>query len=130
MNVFNRISLLLAIVLIPGILAAGPWQLNNEIMLAMKSGNSKMLAKYFEANIELKIIDDEEIYSKTQAELILKDFFAKNKPSDFKTIHDGGEGVKYAIGNLTTDNGNYRVTIMYRVVGEKPVIKTIRIEEE
>lgn len=130
MKVIKRISLIIAIVLIPGIMVAGPWQLNNEILLAMKSGNSKILAKYFEANIELKIIDDENIYSKTQAELILKDFFTKNKPSDFKILHDGGEGIKYAIGNLNTDNGNYRVTIMYKIVADKPVIKTIRIEEE
>jgi hypothetical protein len=130
MKITKSISLIIAIVFIPTIVAAGPGQLNNEILLAMKSGNSKMLAKYFEANIELKIIEDEDIYSKTQAELILKDFFSKNKPAEFKIIHDGGEGVKYAIGNLTTDNGNFRVTIMYRMVAEKPVIKTIRIEEE
>ena len=46
-----------------------------EVSTALKSGNSKELAKYFNTNIELAILEKEDVYSKTQAELIVNDFF-------------------------------------------------------
>ena len=49
----------------------------NGIILAIKSGNSKELARYFNTSIEIAILENEDVYSKAQAELIIKDFFAK-----------------------------------------------------
>lgn len=100
------------------------------ITIAIKSGNSKELAKYFDANIELVILDKEDVYSRTQAELILKDFFSKHKPTNFSIIHRGGEGAKYAIGNLYTSNGTFRVYILLKTKNEKLYIHSLRIEEE
>ncbi|HBS85226.1 MAG: hypothetical protein A2W91_04675 [Bacteroidetes bacterium GWF2_38_335] len=128
-NLFKKVALLMAM-LVTISSFGNPNALPDEIILALKTGNSKTLAKYFDANIELKILEDEDIYSKTQAELILKDFFIKNKPVDFKILHDGGEGVKYAIGTITTSKGSYRVTVMYKVSDGQPLVKTLRIEEE
>jgi hypothetical protein len=50
----------------------------DDIALALKTGNSKELAKYFRPRVELKVGSNEDIYSKAQAEMILKDFFEKN----------------------------------------------------
>ena len=74
------------------------------ITSAIKTGNAKELAKIFNANIELVLLDKEDVYSKTQAELILKEFFTKNQPSNFTIVHQGGadDGAKYVIGNLKT----------------------------
>ena len=99
------------------------------VVSALKSGNAKELAKYFNSNIDLTIIDKQDIYSKTQAEIILKEFFGKNIPSNFTVMHQGGkEGSKYVIGNLVTSTGTYRVSLFLKLQGVTQVIQQLRIE--
>ena len=45
---------------------------------AIKSGSSKEVAKFFDSSVEITIQDKESVYSKVQAEMVLKDFFSKN----------------------------------------------------
>jgi len=98
---------------------------------ALKTGNSLQLSKYFNTSIELAIPGKEDIYSSKQAELIIKDFFTKHVPSNFTVLHKGGkEGSQYAIGNLTTSNGNFRVTLLVKLRDGKPYIHQLRFETE
>lgn len=100
------------------------------VFAAIKTGNAKELAKFFNTNIELAILDKEDIYSKTQAEVIIGDFFKQNPVTGFSTVHQGGkEGSQYVIGNLTTSKGNYRVYIYVKEVSQKAVISQMRIEK-
>jgi hypothetical protein len=101
------------------------------IINAIKGGNAKELAKYFNQNIELVILTEENVYSKTQAELILKDFFSKNTPSDFTILHQGGkESAQYAIGSLKTSTGNYRIYFLLKIKTDQPFIHQLKIEKE
>ena len=106
-------------------------EIPSAIVDALKSGNVAQLSKYFNTSIELAIPDQEDIYSSQQAELIIKDFFAKHVPNNFVILHKGGkEGSQYAIGNLTTSTGNYRVTMLIKLKDNKPYIHQLRFEEE
>ena len=108
-----------------------PEDIPEGIITAIRTGSASNLAKYFNINVELTIDNNEEIYSKEQAELILKDFFSKNTPSAFDVLHKGGkEGSRYAIGNLTTSNGNFRITILVKIKDSQPYIHQLRIEKE
>jgi len=125
------------IIFIAGILIPGrsfgypPEIIPDGIIQAIRAGNASDLAKYFNANIELTLNRGEEIYSKDQAELILKDFFLKHAPNDFSILHKGGkEGSSYAIGNLATTNGTFRVTILVKLKDSQPYIHQLRIEKE
>lgn len=104
------------------------------IYSALKVGNSKELAKYFNGNIELVILDKEGVYSKPQAELILKDFFAKNvilTPNGFMKLHEGGkESSKYVIGTLYTSKGRYRVYLVVKNINNSVAIHQLRIEDD
>jgi len=101
------------------------------IISALKKGNAKELAKYFNQNVELVILNQEDVYSKAQAELIIKDFFAKNTPTDFSVLHQGGkEGARYAVGEIKTSNGNFRIFFLLKIVNEQPYIHQFRIEKE
>lgn len=101
------------------------------IVVAIKAGNSKELAKHFNTNIELLILENEDVYSKTQAEMICKDFFTKYPPSNFKILFEGGkESSKYAIGSLSTPNGNFRVYFLLKVQNNISLIHQLRIEKE
>lgn len=106
-------------------------QTNKEIILALKTGNSTQLSSYFISNVELIIGEKEGVYSKTQAHVILKDFYKSNNPKNFSVLHEGGkDGAKYVIGNLKTDKSIYRVYFLIKKQGEKSYIHTLRIEEE
>jgi hypothetical protein len=111
--------------------ASAPGEIPQTMIDALKSGNTSQLSKFFNTSIELAIPDQEDIYSSQQAELIVKDFFAKHVPTNFVILHKGGkEGSQYAIGNLTTSNGNYRVTLLIKLKDNKPYIHQLRFEEE
>ena len=100
---------------------------------AIRTGNAAEIARYFNTNVDLTIANQEEVYSKAQAEQILKDFFSKNTPRSFTLIHQGlsKEGAKYAIGNLTTQQGNnYRTYFFIKQVGRAEFIQELRFEKE
>ena len=109
-------AFMLLIVSIPlKVNAEVPGDIPQAMINALKTGNTAELSKFFNSSIELAILEQEAIYSKQQAELIVKDFFAKHVPTNFVILHKGGkEGSQYAIGNLTTSTGNYRVTMLIK----------------
>ncbi len=125
------ITFILGIFLPGAAIYSPPEDIPDGIIQAISAGNAANLAKYFNVNVELTINRGEEIYSKDQAELILKDFFSKHVPNSFSILHKGGkEGSRYAIGNLSTTNGNFRVTILIKLKDSEPYIHQLRIEEE
>lgn len=97
---------------------------------AFKSGNSKSLAEHFTSTLDLVVSDNDDVYSKVQAEQILRKFFESHSPTSFKIIHDGESrsGTKYFIGELETSNGSYRVTINMKAVSGAQKIHQLRIE--
>lgn len=101
------------------------------IALAFRAGNSKELVKFFNTSIELVILEKEDVYSKTQAERIIRDFFTKYPPENFSILHQGGkESSYYAIGDLTTSKGVFRVYFLLKTKNGNSLIHQLRIEKE
>lgn len=106
-------------------------QIPEEILLSLKTGNSKMLSGYFNQNVELVVLDNDNVYSKAQAKQIVGNFFKSYTPKEFSIIHEGGkEGAKYVIGNLKTTNGNFRVYFLLKKNDGKEYIHQLRIEKK
>ena len=81
----------------------------------------------------MTILEQENVYSKAQAELVVKDFFEKNRPKTFTIIHKGSspEKTQYAIGNLVTANGRtFRVSFYIKNTQGKNLLQELRIETE
>jgi hypothetical protein len=105
----------------------------DEIAFAIRSGDAKQLSTYFGPTLDLTIINREDVYSKAQAEQVIKDFFSKNTPKSFTIIHKGSspEGTQYAIGNLVTSAGKtYRTSFYFKNTGGKNVLMELRFETE
>ncbi len=101
----------------------------DDVISAMKTGNSSQVAKYFDATVELSMPDKSNSYSKSQAELVLKDFFLSNPVKGFEVIHKGeNAGSQYCIGTLVTKNGSYRTTIFMKQKGDGQVLQELRFE--
>lgn len=106
-------------------------QIPDEIILSLKSGNSKVLSSYFNQNVELVVLDNDNVYSKAQAQQIVSNFFNSFTSESFTVIHQGGkEGAKYVIGNLNTNNGNFRVYFLLKQNDGKDYIHQLRIEKQ
>lgn len=101
------------------------------ISIAIKAGNSAELAKYMNSTIELHVLDKEDFYKKNVAEAILKDFFRNYQTRDFTVRHQGAKNdAHYAIGNLITEKGDFRVYVLLKKVDEELLIHLIRIESD
>lgn len=114
-------------------MAMAPVQDDNlsAITAAISAGNADALGKFFDANVEVAVKDAEKTYSKADAIKVVKDFFSKNKPSNFKQVHQGaskGQDSKYVIGNLAATTGSFRVYVFMKVSSGSNVIQEIRFD--
>ena len=127
----KRLISVLAIIWGFGIVVANNIDIPEKVLQGFNEGNATLISGYFKGSLELTIENKENIYSSTQAELILKDFFKKNTPQSFKIIHEGGKSEsKYAIGTLATSQANFRITILFKLNNGKPYIHQLRIEKD
>jgi hypothetical protein len=83
------------------------------------------------STIELLLLDKEDFYKKNVAETILKDFFNEYKSIEFTISHQGAKNdAHYAIGNLKTEKGDFRVYMLLKKVEQDLLIHVIRIEPD
>jgi hypothetical protein len=99
---------------------------------ALRNGSSRELSQYFAPTVEIGFDGPQQNYNATQAELVMKDIFAKNSPSTFEFIHQGQsqEGIQYAIGRYTGRNGTYRLYIKLKPTRGTPLIDTLDFTKE
>jgi len=102
------------------------------IQEAIKNGDAKVLASYFYSTVELNLPDAKGSFSKSQAELLLKNFFNVHKPKDFSVIKEGtssGEKSKFAVGSYAdTDGKKFRVYYLIKEISGNNYISVIKFE--
>ena len=100
-----------------------------EIISALDKGDAGKLSAYLNTNVELVVGNKNDVFSKQQAPGIITDFFRTNKVSSFQLLHKGNkEATSFAIGEIKTNTGNYRVYVLTRKSGNQTVIQQLRIE--
>ena len=105
----------------------------DEITESIKTGDVRNLSTYFNSTIDLTVGNQENTYSKAQAEQILREFLLTNKPASFSIIHQGisKEGAKYAIGSLVTTMGRkFRVYLYIKQVDGSFLVNELRFMPE
>ena len=104
----------------------------DEILNAMKAGNSRELTASFNNSVELTLLENEGIYSKQQAEQMLKNFFAKNPPKSVSIQHKGasGQGAQYAIATYEAATGKFRAYMFLKDTGNGLLVHEFRIERQ
>lgn len=103
----------------------------DEVISAMKAGNAAEISRFFDNTVEINMPDKSNTYSKSQGQLVLRDFFASNTVKSFDVIHKGeNSGSQYCIGTLVTRSGSYRTTIFMKQKGDKQVLQEITFENK
>jgi len=101
----------------------------DEVVTAMKNGDAAQIARFFDNTVEITMPDKSNNYSKSQAEMVLKDFFSTNSVKNFTIIHKGeSSGSQYCIGTLDTKNGAFRTTVFMKQKNDKQYVQEIRFE--
>lgn len=125
------LSLLVFFMYIPSFIAT-QGDIIDSLSNHFKSGNSKEIAVSFSSSVDLIIIDEEDVYSKAQAEQILRSFFSKYPPIKSTVIHRLNTNPNYRYGALSlhTKNGTFRVSITMKKTGSAFFITELRIETD
>ncbi len=124
-----HLPVLILLCVVPAFTTADPI---DKVAELIRHGNIQELSKMFAASIEITMPDEENVYSKTQAGLILDKFFTQNKPLSVKMLHKVNTNPNYLFGVLilNTQKGPFRVTYTLKETGGNPVLIELRIETE
>jgi hypothetical protein len=91
------------------------------------------ISPYLDSQIEICILEEPDFVSKQEAIAQLSKFLKKVKPISFESFHQGSSksnGSKYAVANLITQQGTYRVFVYSEEASGKQIIREIRIDKE
>ena len=98
---------------------------------AFDQNNSQAIVGLAKDKVLVNILGTEGAYSRSQAELVLKDFFTKKPNGSFDFIFKGQESSdgSFAIGNYVSGGSKYRVTLHFKNVNGTYRIESITIEQ-
>ena len=92
----------------------------DEVAVAIRSGNASQLSGYLDNRVDISLPDKSDTYSKSQAEMIIRDFFMTNRVQTFQVKHKGENGgSEFCIGILKTTNGDFRTTLFMKNKGRQ-----------
>ena len=101
----------------------------DDIATAMRSGNINQLSRYLDTRVDIALPDKSDSYSKSQAEMIIRDFFKTNVVRNFLVKHKGeNSGLEFCIGVLQTRNGDYRTTLFIKQKGDRLLLQDLRFQ--
>lgn len=102
--------------------------ITDDIANALKQGNTSELVKSFAEKVSIKVLNQEDLLSKSQAQAVIEDFFLKHKVKTYQTSHTSivNGDQQFITGSLDTNNGKYRISILVR----GNVISQFRIEND
>lgn len=129
----KNILVLIFLLTITGFSAVAQRDVYSDISDAVRSGDARAVSRFFGSTVDLTILRQEEVYSKAQAEQVLRDFFSKNTPRSFSLIHKGvsKEGAKYAIGTMVSSQGlQYRTYFFVKTSPGGEFIQELRFEKQ
>lgn len=102
----------------------------SDIIRAFKSGDAAAVSSALDQSVEITINAKNNSYNRSQAQQVIRDFFSMNTVRDFKVLHQSeNAGSAYCIGQLSTSNGTFRVTLFAKDKGGKTVLQEIRFEK-
>lgn len=98
---------------------------------AIREGKYWVISEEMNQSVELTLGNKSGLYTKNQAELLLKTFFRAHPPRVVSIATKGNKGTdQFAIGKLSTaDGGNYRLFILLREKDKELVIHEIRFQD-
>lgn len=106
-------------------------KLPEAITAATRNGDAFELASYFNNKVELVLPSKSGVFSKEQAQFLIKDFFDNYPPVSFQVIHQGiRENATFAIGRYNYNRGQFRILFLTKTTGNQTLIHQLRVEKQ
>jgi Domain of unknown function (DUF4783) len=101
----------------------------DDVAVAIRTGNASQLSGYLDNRVDISLPDRTDTYSKSQAEMIIRDFFITNRVQNFQVKHKGENGgSEFCIGILKTNNGDFRTTLFMKLKGDRQMLQELRFQ--
>ena len=99
---------------------------------AIKASNAKEVIKFFNTSVDMNLAGEASMYSKAQAEFVLRDFFKKYPATEFRIQHTGSSkgGLQFAIGEYVSNADVFDVLIRVKEVSGAYLIHEINFVKE
>jgi len=103
-----------------------------KIDTAFDQNNAEVIVSQSKEKVLINVLGKEGAYSKSQAILVLKEFFNGKNGSNFAFTFKGTESSSgtFAIGNYTNGTSKYRITLHFKNSGDDFKIESINIEKD
>lgn len=111
---------------LPDILDVG-----DDIASAIRAGNASRLSDYFSSTVNLSVPGNDGSFSKSQAEIIMSDFFKKYPPSSFTVSNQGSSagGSLYTLGTYVSGNSQFRTYFLIKNMGTSYQLQILKFEQ-
>lgn len=85
----------------------------DSVIAAIDTNSSNDLARFFESSISLNINGQQGSYSKSQAEIVIREFFKKNPSQGFSIVYSSetNPNLSSYIGDYLSGQGTFKVFI-------------------
>lgn len=104
----------------------------DDVIQALNSGDLGNMVKYFDNVVDITLNSDQSTYSKTQAEMVIRNFLAKNSAKSFQVRYKGNVSTDtsfFIIGELKNNSqGVYKVYFFFKQKGKLHFIQKIKFE--
>ncbi|MDO9511368.1 MAG: DUF4783 domain-containing protein [Bacteroidales bacterium] len=116
---------------IPASVAQSQQDLNKKINASLSSADTKELSKYFASFVNLTLPGKEGLFSKTQTETLLRQFFEANKPLTFTVDRQGQSKEKssYCVARFSSSSKKFSIYYLVREMDNQMQIVQLQIEE-
>jgi len=104
-----------------------------DVVNDIKSNKISDISRYYDNIVPITMNNVQSTYSRSQAEMVLKDFFTRNPATDLTILNSGtpNNTSKFAIGDLNTPNGKYSIYILFKLKDNSIyMLQEIRINKE
>lgn len=104
----------------------------DEVRKALNEGEVSKVAKYFDKVVDITINNEQSTYSRSQAEMVMKNFFEKNKARSFALTYKGSaasDNTLFVVGELHTALNLYRTYMSFKLKDKIYYLQEIRLEQ-
>ena len=103
-----------------------------KIEQAFKVNQAKEIVSFGKDKMLISVLGKEGAYSRSQANLVLRDFFHRKPGNQFQFYFKSKESAdgSFAIGKYISNGEEFRITIHFKKIGKKFMIESLTIEQD
>jgi hypothetical protein len=101
----------------------------DDVVSAIQTGDAARISRYFDDVVQIGIDGKNHVCSRTQAEMIMRNFFTTRVIKGFTVEQKGGgNDSEFFIGSLSTESNAFRTTVYLRTRGDRKLIQELRFD--